>query len=552
MVILLGLGVQGAGAQDSPLENRWQQPPPGYETEPRDLPPDEELVRRGAVIGEIYIQTDDIFDPEQPGENRFLFRLANRLHVTTRPNTVERKLLFRSGEPYDPRILRETARYLRSLDYIFDAVVEPIRYQGNRVDVVVRTRDVWTLNAGAGLKRSGGENTFQLQLEESNFLGTGRFVDLKFVDGPDRSSSRFRYVDDALFNSRFELRLWYADNSDGHRHIFDLERPFFALDTRWSGAVKVLSDLRRERVYLQGRVRHRFMHEKTFAEFRTGFSRGYDAEGGHARRWHVGYTYEEDRFSEDVRSNPIFDIPADRRHSYIWAGYEFVEDGFVEARNLDQLNRVEDLNFGREFHARLGYSSEFLGADSNKLFFSASLHFGWQLNRGQTLFFDGWTSGRWGREGEENTLVGTEIRYYLETFRRHRLHIAVRGDMAFNLDPESQLLLGGDEGLRGYPRNFQNGSRRFLVNIEQRFYTNWHLFKLVHVGAAVFFDIGRAWTDTGNLKGNDLGILKDVGFGLRLSSSRSSKGQMVHLDVAYPLDGGLDEIQWLVSSRQSF
>lgn len=539
-----------AESRDRDKKSRWQQPPPGALPGPYDVPSDDEMVERGAVIGEIYIQTGDIFDSEEPGEDRFLFRLANRIHITTQAKTVERKLLFHTGDPYDPRVLKETARYLRSLSYIFDASVEPIRYHGNRVDVVVRTRDVWTLNAGAGLKRSGGENTLQVQLEESNFLGTGRLLDLKYVDDPDRSSSRLRFVDDALFGSRFELRLWYADNSDGHRRIFDLERPFFSLDSNWSGAVKALSDMRREKIYLQGKVRHRFQHEKTFAEVRAGLSKGF--VDGKTRRWHLGYTFEEDQFSEDKDSNPEFEIPRDRRLSYVWIGYEQVEDGFVETRNLDQLNRVEDLNLGREFRARLGFSSSALGGDGNKAIFSASLHYGWEFPSGQTLFVDGWTSGRWGSEGEEDLLLGSELRYYLRTFKRHRLHISFRGDAAFNLDPEHQLLLGGSTGLRGYSRNFQNGTRRLLVSIEQRFYTKWELFKLVNVGAAAFFDAGRAWHDAGNLRGNDLGVLKDVGVGLRLSSSRSSKGQMVHLDVAFPLDGDQSEVQWLISSRQSF
>ena len=137
----------------------------------------------------------------------------------------------------------------------------------------------------------------------------------------------------------------------------------------------------------------------------------------------------------------------------------------------------------------------------------------------------------------------------MRTFRRHRLQIALRVDAAWNLDPERQLLLGGDNGLRGYPRRFQDGDRRFLLSLEQRFYTNWELFNLVHAGGAVFMDIGRAWYDG---RGGDLGVLKDVGLGLRLSSSRSAKGTMVHLDVAYPLDGDSDKIQWLVTTRETF
>ena len=535
------------------------------------LPDDQQLMAQGAVIGEIIVQTDDIFDPEKPDENKFLFRLANRLHITTQPAVVERKLLFRTGDPYDPRLLSETARYLRSLDYLYDANVRPIRVRGNRVDVLVETRDVWTLGLGAGFKRTGGENTFQAHLEESNLLGTGRFLDIKYADDPDRSSSRFRYVEQALFDTRTELRLWYADNSDGHRQVIDIERPFFSLDTRWSAGVKLVTDERIERTYSQGNVINRFVHESERAEIRGGLSKGY--RDGRTRRWIAGYTFERSTFRDPLAEppttisgydDPFPDLggfpagvqqpstqpPLGRELSYFWIGFEQIEDGFVTLQNMDQINRTEDFNLGHELYARLGWSDPTWGGDESQAILDTGLRAGWEIRERQNLFVTGWASGRWGSSGHENVLVGAEVRYYFKNLRRHRFHATLRADAAWNLDPERQLLLGGDSGLRGYPRRFQDGDRRFLLSLEQRFYTNWELFNLVHVGAAIFADVGQAWYEEGP---DGLGLLSDVGFGLRLGSSRS-QGQMVHLDVAFPLnaDGDTDSVQWLVTTQRSF
>ena len=100
-----------------------------------------------------------------------------------------------------------------------------------------------------------------------------RQLDVKLSDDPDRSSQRFRYVDNALLGSRAELRLWYSMNSDGHRRIFDLERPFYALDTRWAAATKLVSDERQEKLYSQGEAVEHFQHERTMAEIRGGCHR---------------------------------------------------------------------------------------------------------------------------------------------------------------------------------------------------------------------------------------------------------------------------------------
>jgi len=56
----------------------------------------------GSVIGEVRVVARDIFDADDPGEDRRLFRLANRLHRTTRAGVIERQLLFRPRDAFSP------------------------------------------------------------------------------------------------------------------------------------------------------------------------------------------------------------------------------------------------------------------------------------------------------------------------------------------------------------------------------------------------------------------------------------------------------------------
>jgi hypothetical protein len=73
------------------------------------------------------------------------------------------------------------------------------------------------------------------------------------------------------------------------------------------------------------------------------------------------------------------------------------------------------------------------------------------------------------------------------------------------------------------------------------------------VGAAVFFDAGRTWGYSA-VGGDDLGLLRDVGVGLRLGNSRSGAGRMLHLDLAFPLDGEDDirGMQLIIEAKRSF
>ena len=58
-----------------------------------------ELEAAGARVGEIRIHARQIFDTEDPTEDKLLFRWANALHILTRKGVIERALLFKTGEP---------------------------------------------------------------------------------------------------------------------------------------------------------------------------------------------------------------------------------------------------------------------------------------------------------------------------------------------------------------------------------------------------------------------------------------------------------------------
>ena len=114
-------------------------------------------------------------------------------------------------------------------------------------------------------------------------------------------------------------------------------------------------------------------------------------------------------------------------------------------------------------------------------------------------------------------------------------------------------VLGGDNGLRGYPLRYQAGTSMALLTLEERYYTDWYPFRLFHVAGAVFYDMGRTWgmDVTG---ATSAGLLKDVGIGLRLGSSRSAFGNVLHVDLAFPLDGdpSISNVQFVVETKGQF
>jgi hypothetical protein len=506
-----------------------------------------ESVRPGAaVVGRVHYQVGNIFDPTRPGEDRMVFQIVNHAHRTTRPWVVEEALLFREGDPLERRVVEETERRLRSMAYLYDATIVPVCQVGSRVDLLVLTRDVWTLGIKASFKREGAVNTFTGGVTDDNFLGTGRPVSLFYVSDPDRDAYQFRFFDPSLFGRNSELRVLFEQRSDGHRHTLDLGQPFYSLDTRRSLTSRLVTDRRTERLWDAGEVYQEFDHRNRYASARWGFSSGYRDKG--ARRWYVGYTYQEDRF-ELLPESADPEVPEDRTLSYPWVAVEWIEDGYVEARHLDRIGRTEDVNLGTFAGLQLGLSAEALGGDRDRAVFDTWLGTGWTPTDRQMLLLRSGVDGRWGEEGEENVLAHLGLHFYWRNLGIHQLYAGLRLDAGWALDGERQLVLGGDSGLRGYVRNIQVGDRKALVTVEQRFYSDWEIWGLVNVGGAVFVDAGTAfWADDPASPE----LLSNIGVGLRLGSSRSAKGAMVHLDIAYPLNGDSEGVQFLIRSRDTF
>jgi hemolysin activation/secretion protein len=152
-----------------------------------------------------------------------------------------------------------------------------------------------------------------------------------------------------------------------------------------------------------------------------------------------------------------------------------------------------------------------------------------------------------------NGVLDSAVRYYAKQSSNWLFFSTLAGTVGKRLDLEDQILLGGDNGLRGYPLRYQDGTSRALLTLEERYFTNWYPFRLFRVGAAVFYDMGRTWGQP-PLAAQDLGLLKDAGFGLRFGNARTGLGNIIHVDVAFPFDGdpSIKRVQFLVQTEQEF
>jgi len=142
--------------------------------------------------------------------------------------------------------------------------------------------------------------------------------------------------------------------------------------------------------------------------------------------------------------------------------------------------------------------------------------------------------------------VNGTVRFYTTPVRRW-LTIALRivGDAQFGNPPfyelarfEDTFALGGGKGVRGVPGQRYYGEIKLFGNLETR--TDLATFHIGQkpclLGAALFFDGGRLWSDwtpEQRLDGSGLGLKYGVGAGLRLQQGKTF---VVRGDVAWSPD----------------
>jgi outer membrane protein assembly factor BamA len=511
-----------------------------------------ELEARGARIGEIIVDAQDIFDLDDPRENNMLFRAANALHIRTRPDVVRRALLFKPGDPLSVRVIEETERLLRDNPYLYDVAIRPVQvHEDGVVDLEVVTRDTWSLKPDVSYGREGGVDTGSISIEERNLLGTGISVSIGRVKEIDYSGTEFTVSDRHAFGGWTQVNYAYSDLDTGHRNALSVAQPFYALDTKEAAGVSAFDGDRIASDYRAGEIVSQYHHSRRSFDVFAGRSAG--LQDSWVQRFSAGYNYESNEYELDPTREPPEQLPENHDLSGPYFRYELIQDDVRRVRNFDQIERPEFFDLGFRAALQIGRALESLGATRDSWIYKLALSDGTTGSRGQVLLANAAISGRYD-ELESRRQLSAEARYYVPRGSTSLFYASVSGAVAKSPDIYDVLQIGGDSGLRGYPLRYQTGDRRFLATLEQRIYTDYFPFRLFRVGGAVFFDVGRAWGGDFDPGDAEQGWLADFGFGLRILSARSAFGNVIHIDVAFPAVTGpnIDAAQLVIKSRTSF
>lgn len=414
--------------------------------------------------------------------------------------------------------------------------------QGGGADVVVETRDDWSLR-GAVRVESGG-TVKRLRLSHESVLGRGVRVQLRYNDLGRRPGFDVGVLNHQLFGhhdaevvfgrssvgpvaeqtvlqpfgSEFDRRAW-RESSRYRKEPFPLVSPTLGtvaqpvvsfgsdLGVAWRfgapGHLLVLgSVLSGERLYVEGPpLAPRAADDSLAAAALAG-------------------RYPERR---RVRAHLLLG----------WRNLRFMSHGGV-----DGVNAIEDIREGVEAGIVVGGSLLRTGGLQRDWFAAAEAYAGTAPDYRTLIFVRGKWEGRYLRDQGrwDGVLASGELLVYNAVSERGVVVVGLSGAGGWHTSTPFQLLLGGGNGIRGFGYSGLPVGRRVVAQGEHRYFVGTVL-GAVDVGTVAFVDLGRGWAGDA-VFGENTGLVGAIGGGLRLAFPSGSR-LTYRLDLAIPLSRGL-------------
>ena len=168
--------------------------------------------QEGKRINSIYIEHKHFGTfgfSDSTGSPNFLNRLADKMHNTTKENTIRKNLFFRENEYLNPLVIAYNEKWLRDLAYIQDAriVAFPLINDSNSVDIYVITKDIFPFGASLQFKNTNAYDA-SATVENSNDMGNAFTIYHNFdIDRMDKTGWGFNYISRNILGSFADINI---------------------------------------------------------------------------------------------------------------------------------------------------------------------------------------------------------------------------------------------------------------------------------------------------------------------------------------------------------
>ncbi|UPT74648.1 MAG: hypothetical protein M0D55_02680 [Elusimicrobiota bacterium] len=362
------------------------------------------------------------------------------------------------------------------MPFIRRAEISSEANEAGGVDVVVRTYDSWTLEVVAGFKRVGGVTSVRGGLAEHNMLGEGKSGSAVYSRDGTAVSKSLSYTDRQFLRQRRLRYSMAALDAPGTRHYsIALNRPFYASIARnaYGGGVSYSATRLAPETRGVG---------EAFVDYGVALATSTER----TRRVSFGLLTR--------RAQTTGPVPDLLQLTFLKLGADWQELDFITVRRIQNFTRDEDINLGLGVFPSVAWAPKVraLGTTESQIIPRLDVSKGFVASN-QLLRLKAGIGSRLINGGNGNRVASFDATHFVRGLRYQTWAFHTGLDLGWHLGPSDQLALGELNGLRGYGLSEFTGNRRFLFNIEDRIYVYDDLFRILDVGAVVFYDSGYVW-----------------------------------------------------------
>jgi hypothetical protein len=466
----------------------------------------------GKKIRKIEIERLDVFGtnvnyPSYYNPNN-IEKLLNKTHFSTNEFIIRKNLLFTEGDTVSPLIMSDNERILRQLPYIDDARIIVSQVSEEEVDVVVRTKDIYSL--GAGFSYTNIEKG-TVSLFEKNIFGMGHEFGIEVpydADASDSPGFGVKYNVNNIIKSFIDLNLYFTDGLGEKSYGFGLNKRLLSSTTKYAAGISIRQMITSEdldTLSVPAPLKYNLQDYWILRSFLI------DKESVKRIIFGIRYT-----------NNNVFDRPYIMPDSYYYlqnyrlylGSAAFSMQKYYKTNLIYSYGRTEDIPYGGLVKITAGKEyNEFkkrtyLGIDISSGILSNTLGY-FYASAGLAAFVNN-------RETEQGLFL-LKIKHFSNLFfagrSRLRNFLSVDYTRGFDRYADEYLRFENENGLSGFRNDSLSGNQRLTVSIESVLFSplNLYGFRFALFG---FTDLSLL-SGSNELIGNG-NVLTGIGFGLRI------------------------------------
>ena len=457
--------------------------------------------------------------PERKGFEGMVYKIGNKVHIKTRRGTVLRLCPLKLYGHYDSAQIKSAEVAMRSYPFWGDAKIETDK-NGTIKSIVVQ--DLWTTKIAAEFRYVARKPIWSIAFEEENLLGYGVYFTTGYSHNIERDWWHVGSRVYGISKSKIDLSALYKYHGGRwHAEVAISRRNFFEGSPFYVGVVAESLDVP---IYMSGNATpndtvFRFITQQS-VELNTitcgknlflGIAASHFLVRRNARGWANKKTGQflllMPRLSFVRRKfATLYNVDISGRPEDVTTG---IFAGLTFGAQLDIRDYENANNFTPTYNARVVFSN----------FYSKALYFGASINAYRKFDIKGFS---------------LSTRTFAPTYTNSKFRVGVGIDYMWASAPEDLMFIAdGSTGFRGYEafyRVSEGEKKSFLrVTFELRSYPNIEILT-IRPALALFADFGGVDEEIGKLPSD---YLLDIGIGLRLGSTRSTRKTVNRFDLSY-------------------